>query len=134
MATQVLAMVRIVSVADNFKGRGVTEGMIQDVIGPIRPPEDKYHRLRPEITESKAHSHDSNWGYFVYQGDLLDYDDADFLRTWWVKLINAFNPTREDTAHYVTVVQGSLHVMIDGQKSFMMDHTMAWMEFAGSEE
>ena len=37
-------------------------------------------------------------------------------------------------APQMTVVQGSLHVMIDGQKSFMMDHTMAWMELAGSEE
>ncbi|MCH9007639.1 S1 RNA-binding domain-containing protein [candidate division KSB1 bacterium] len=65
---------------------------------------------------------------------VLSKRKADFLRTWWVKLINAFNPTRDNPTPHVSVVQGSLHVMIDGQKSFMIDHTMAWMELAGSKE
>ena len=55
MTAKVLAVVRIVSVADKFEGRGVTKEMLQRVVGPVRGPEDRYHVLAPSIQEANAH-------------------------------------------------------------------------------
>ena len=77
------------------------------------------------------------WGVVGYWRDSTGLRDADGVKEWWSKAVEALE------AHpCLEVHQGVLHlmvdgerpVMIDGQKSFMMDHAMAWTDLAGSEE
>ncbi len=123
MALHVAAILRVGSMVDQFIGPGQTEPAIRTTLGPVPLPEGPYGALRFFIVRTQAHSHYPVWGSVVFTGDLLDVYDPEPVQKWW----KAVNIALGEHA-YMSVNQGVLHLMVDGERPVMIDHMGAMLE------
>lgn len=117
MATEVLAVIRVASVADQMAQRGETQSKLEAAVNRCPPPQGRYGGLLRDIAERRSHSHDSKWGYCIWLGTLSEFSDVEALQSWWWDLRLAISETQ-----YLGIVQGVLQYGVDGQPWVTIDH------------
>ena len=123
MATEVLATIRVGSVADQFARRGQTEVLVREAVRRVAVPEGRYGVLDLALQEMQSHSHDSKWGVVVWCGTLAEFEDGALLRGWWSAVLLAIS--EEDC---LGVAHGVLQYGVDGESWVEVNHIQGFKD------
>ena len=123
MATEVLAVIRLTSVADIYKKPGETAELVRDAIHRVALPEGRYGTLREKMSEMQSHTHDTKWGMVEWCGTLAEFSDCELLKEWWSAVLLAISKEQ-----VLGVLHGVLQYGVEGENWVEVNHVQGFIE------